>query len=90
MPKIESIIKFEIVRLAKRQVKMAFLPLKSEIRRMRLKLSGMSKVVGSLKRAATQLGLEETGPKMEVAPEEVKAARLNPERIRSLRRKLGL
>ncbi len=90
MPKMESIIKAEIMRLAQRQVRMAFLPLKSEVRRMKLKLSSISDVVGSLNRAAKQLGLEETEPNMEAGPEEVKAARLTPERIRGLRRKLGI
>ncbi len=90
MPKIESIIKSEIIRLARRQVKMAFMPLKRDVRQMRRKLSGLSKTVALLNQAAKQLRLEQAEPKLEATPEEVKASRITPERIAGLRRKLGV
>jgi len=90
MGKLESTIKSEIMRLAKRQVRTTFIPLKREVRQMIFKLSGLSKGIASLNRMAKDLRLEEGKPKLEATPDEVKASRLSPERIRSLRRKLGL
>ncbi len=90
MGKIESTIKSEIMRLAKRQVKTTFIPLKREVRMMRFKLSDLSKGFDSLNRMAKELRLGEGKPKLEATPDEVKASRLSPERIRGLRRKLGL
>ncbi len=90
MRKIERVIKSEIVRLAKRQVRTVFIPLKRQVRQMRVKLSGLSKGIASLNRMAKELRLQESEPKLEATPEEVKASRLTPGRIRNLRRKLGL
>lgn len=90
MGKLESTIKSEIMRLAKRQVRTTFIPLKREVRQMIFKLSGLSKGIASLNRMAKDLRLEERKPKLEATPDEVKASRLSPERIRGLRRKLGL
>ena len=90
MAKIEGVIKAEIMRLAKREVVAVFRPLKREVRQMSLKLSGLSKGFSSLNRMAKELHLEEANPKLEATPEEVKASRLSPERISTLRRKLGI
>jgi DNA-binding transcriptional regulator YiaG len=90
MAKIEGIIKAEIMRVAKREVLAVFRPLKREVWQMRAKLSGLSKGIGSLNRMAKELHLDEAKPKLEATPEEVKASRLSPERISSLRRKLGM
>ena len=90
MPKIESIIKSEIMRLAKRQVRTVFIPLRREVRQMSVKLSSLSKGIASLNRLAKELRLEEAKPKLEATPEEVKASRITPARIGGLRRKLGI
>jgi len=90
MAKIEGVIKSEIMRLAKREVRSVFRPLKREVRQMSLKLSVLSKGFASLNRMAKELHLEEAKPKLEATTEEVKASRLSPERISSLRRKLGI
>jgi DNA-binding transcriptional regulator YiaG len=57
---------------------------------MRLKLSGLSRGILSLNRMTKDLRLEEAKPKLEATPEEVKASRLTPDRIRGLRKKLGI
>ena len=57
---------------------------------MRLKLSGLSRGIASLNRMAKGLRLGEAKPKLEATPEEVKASRLTPDRIRGLRKKLGI
>jgi DNA-binding transcriptional regulator YiaG len=90
MGKMEGAIKFDILRLAKREVRAAFLPLRREVWAMRLKLSGLSKRVAILNRQAKGLRLEEAKPKLEASPEEVKTSRLTPERIRNLRKKKGI
>ena len=90
MGKLESTIKSEIQRLAKREIRSTFIPLRKEVRSMRLKLSGLSKGILSLNRMTKELHLEEAKPKLEATPEEVKASRLTPDRIRGLRKKLGI
>jgi DNA-binding transcriptional regulator YiaG len=91
MGKLESTIKSEIQRLAKREVRSTFIPLRREIRAVRLKLSTLSKGITSLNRMTQELRLEEkTKPKLEATAEEVKASRLTPERIRGIRKKLGI
>lgn len=90
MGKVESTIKSEILRLAKKEIKAAFFPLRREVWAMRLKLSGLSKGFATLNRRAKELRLGEVKPKLEASPEEVKASRLTPERIRNLRMKKGL
>ncbi len=90
MGKMEGTIKSEILRLAKREVRAAFLPLRREVWAMKLKLSGLAKGFTALNRQAKELRLGEAKPKLEASPEEVKASRLTPERIRRLREKKGL
>jgi DNA-binding transcriptional regulator YiaG len=90
MAKIEGVIRAAIMRLAKREVRAVFRPLKREVRQMSLKLSGLARGMALLKRMAKELRLEEAKPKLEASPEEVKASRLTPERISRLRKKLGI
>ena len=92
MGKLESTIKSEIQRLAKREVKATFLPLRREVRTIRLKLSGLSKNFSVLNRLAKEhlRQGEKKELKLEATPEEVKASRPTPDRIRGLRKKLGI
>jgi DNA-binding transcriptional regulator YiaG len=90
MGKIEGVIKAEIMRLVKREVRAVFRPLKREVWQLGTKLSSLSKGMASLNRMAKELHLEKTKPKLEATPEEVKASRITPERINRLRKKLGI
>jgi DNA-binding transcriptional regulator YiaG len=92
MGKIESTIKSEIQRLAKREIKSTFLPLRREVRNVRLKLSSLSKNFRALDRLAKEQIIPMTSEKfkLEASPEEVKVARLTAARIRNLRKKLGI
>lgn len=92
MGKVESTIKAEIMRLAKREVRGTFFPLRREVHSLRLKLSGLSKNFLALDRLARETLQEQAKKKMELqaSPEEVKISRLTPQRIRLLRNKLGL
>jgi len=88
--KLESTIKSEIQRLAKREIRSTFIPLRKEVRSIRLKLSGLSKNFSALNRL-TKEQLQKVPKKgLEATPEEVKASRLTPDRIRGLRKKLGI
>ena len=90
MGKLEATIKSEIQRLSKREVRSTFLPVRREVRAMRLRLSSLSKNFSTLNRL-TKDQLEKMPKKgLEATPEEVKASRLTPERIRGLRKKLGI
>ncbi len=90
MGKLEFTIKSEIERLAKREIRSTFVPLRKEVRSIRLKCSGLSKDFTVLNRL-TKEQLQKVPKKgLEVTPEEVKASRLTPNRIRGLRKKLGI
>jgi len=92
MGKLESTIKSEIHRLAKREVRATFLPIRHEVWSMKLKLSNLIRnftVVGRvIKEHAKQY--KENKLNLEASPEEVKASRLTPDRIQNLRKKLGI
>ncbi len=91
MAKIESIIKSEIQRLAKHEVRSVYRPLRKEVWGLKLKLSNLIKNFAVLDRMAK--GIAKTmsiEPKLEASPEEVKASRFTPERIAGLRKKLGI
>lgn len=91
MGKIETMIKSEIQRLAKREVRSTFRPLKREVRAMRLKLSGLMKGFGTLNRITKeQVQRASEQFKLESSPEEIKIARFSPARIRALRLKKSL
>ena len=91
MAKIESVIKSEITRLAKHEVRSVFRPLRKEVWGMKLKLSDLLKGFTVLNRLAKEISKTKSPePKLAASPEEVKASRLTPERIAGLRKKLGI
>ena len=91
MAKIESIIKSEIQRLAKHEVRSVYRPLRKEVWGMKLKLSNLIKNFAILDRLAKEIAKTKSAePKLEASPEEVKASRLTPGRIAGLRKKLGI
>ena len=92
MAKIESIIKAEIQRLAKREVRSKFLPLRREVWGMKLKLSSLLKGAKILDQWAKEISRQAKNKefKLEATLEEVKTSRLTPERIRNLRKKKGI
>ena len=91
MAKIESIIKSEIVRLAKHEVRTVFRPLRKEVWGIKLKLSNLIKDFSVLDRLAKDATKGKSAePNLEASPEEVKASRLTPVRIVGLRKKMGI
>jgi len=89
--KIESTIKSEIQRLAKHEVRTAFRPLRKEVWGMKLKLSKLLKGFAPLNQWVKEKAQSKSKePMLAASPEEVKASRFTPERIRHLRMKLGI
>jgi hypothetical protein len=84
--KIESTIKSEIQRLAKYEVRTVFRPLGREVWGIRLGLSNLLKGFAPLNRWAQETARSKSKEnKLKASPEEVKASRFTPERIRHLR-----
>ena len=80
----------EIQRLSKREIRATFVPLRREVRAMRLRLSSLSKNFSTLNRLTKEQMQNLPKKGLEATPEEVKASRLTPDRIRGLRKKLGI
>jgi DNA-binding transcriptional regulator YiaG len=92
MGKVEGVIKSEIVRLAKREIRKISVPLGRDVRSLKSAVSQLRKAVLTLRRitAAQQKELERGKMPLEAAPEEVKMSRFSPRLIRSLRGHLGI
>ena len=92
MAKFETIIKSEIVRLAKREVRKISVPLSRDVRSLKTVVSQLRKAVLTLQRitASQQKELDKVKTPLEASPEEVKESRFSPRLIRSLRRHLGI
>ncbi|MBM4340123.1 MAG: helix-turn-helix domain-containing protein [Deltaproteobacteria bacterium] len=91
MGKVEAIIKSEIVRLAKREMRKVTSPLKKDVWILKSTVSQLRKTVINLERfIALQKKERDKQPPLKAAPEEVETSRLSPRLIRSLRKRLGL
>ncbi len=92
MGKLESTIKSEIERLAKKEVRQFSVPLRRDARTIRITLSKLRKTVSSLERfmAGQQKEIEKKRVPLEATPEELKKSRFSPRLIKSLRKKLGI
>jgi DNA-binding transcriptional regulator YiaG len=92
MGKVEGIIKSEIARLAKREVRKVSVPLGRDVRSLKSIVSQLRRTVLGLQRitASQQKELQKGRAVLEAPPEEVKESRFSPRLIRSLRRHLGL
>jgi DNA-binding transcriptional regulator YiaG len=92
MGKVESIIKSEIIRLARREVRQVSVPLGRDIRSLKTMFSQMRKSVSVLERFVAQRQKESAKREMrlEAPSEEIKKARFSPRLIRSLRKKLKI
>ncbi len=92
MGKFEGIIKSEIVRLAKREIRKTLVPLGRDVRLLKSTVSQLHKAVQLLERLAAQQQKELGKRKvpLEATPEEVRKSRFSPRLIRSLRKSLGI
>ena len=89
MGKMEGIIKDEIIRLAKREMRMYFVCLRRDVRSLKITASQLRKSVLSLQRVVSQQE-RQIGPKVlpEVTAEDMKKARFSPRLIKTLRKHL--
>ena len=92
MGKVETIIKSEIVRLSKREMRKVSVPLGRDIRLLKSTVSQIRKAVLVLQRfvAQKQKELPKREIRLEAPPEEIKNARFSPALIQSLRKRLGI
>ena len=92
MGKIEDVVRSEIVRLAKKQLRADVLPLTREVRELKRTVSRMNKTVAMLERivARQQREMQQQKAQLQVSDDEVKRARFSPALIQKLRKRLGL
>ncbi len=92
MGKLEGIIKSEIVRLAKREIRAISAPLGRDVRSLKGTVSKLRKTVVLLERfvAQQESKVKKERTLLEATPEEVKISRFSPRLIRSLRKHLGI
>jgi DNA-binding transcriptional regulator YiaG len=92
MGKLEGIIKSEIVRLSKREVRKISIPLGKDVRLLKNTVSKLRKMVSGLERFAAlqESKIRKEKTLLEATPEEVKGSRFSPRLIKSLRKHLGI
>ena len=92
MGKIETAVKSEIPRLAKKEIRATCGPLARDVRELKRTVSRLRRRVASLETAAREWTKQVRAQKAELkaSEEEVEAARFSPRLIRSLRKRLGL
>lgn len=92
MGKVEGILRSEIVRLAKREIRKIALPVRREVRALKGTVSQLRKALSGLEKHASRrgFGLMREPLHLQASPEEVKASRFSPRLIRALRKRLGV
>ena len=92
MAKLEMILKAEIVRLSKREMRKVTVPLGREVRSLKGTVSHLRKTVSLLEKFAArqQSEMASERSRLQAAPEEMKKARFSPRLIRLLRKRLGI
>ena len=92
MGKVETTIRSEITRLAKREVRKISLPLSRDVRMLKGTMLHIRKAVQTIERLAAkqQAFLGKEKGQLEATPEEVEISRFSPRLFRSLRKRLGI
>ena len=92
MGKMEEVLKSEIGRLARKELKATVDPLTKEVRDLKRTVARLARVVSALEKSASQGRRRSLAGKgqLEASVDEVKAARLSARVIRNLRKKLGV
>ena len=92
MGKVESIIKSEIIRLAKGEMRQVSIPLGRDVRLLKNTVSQLRKSVLLIERfvAKNQKELSKDEIRLEAPPEEIKQSRFSPRLLQSLRKRLGI
>jgi len=92
MGKMEQMLKSEITRLARKEIRATYLPLARDVRRLKRTVLALRKTVAVLAKLRDELQAQRTAEraKLTAAPEEVKVARLSPLLVKKLRKRLGI
>jgi DNA-binding transcriptional regulator YiaG len=92
MGKLEANIKSEIERLAKREMRKVSVPLKRDVRSLKITVSQLRKAVPPLERLAARQQKESAKReiRLEVSPEGIKKSRFSPRLVKTLRKKLRI
>ncbi|OGP56500.1 MAG: hypothetical protein A2162_10415 [Deltaproteobacteria bacterium RBG_13_52_11b] len=92
MGNLEATIKSEIVRLARRELRKVTVPLRRDVRSLKITVSQLRKTVSALERSAARRDSQMLTGKvaLSVAPEELEKSRFSPRLIRVLRKRLGV
>ena len=92
MGKIESVMREEIARLAKKEIRASVVPLKKEVTKLRLRVSQLEKRLNVLDREASRVIQAENKKlgKLSAGEDEVKSARINGKWVQTLRQKLNV
>jgi len=91
MGNLEATIKSEIVRLAKRELRRVTVPLRRDVRSLKVTVSQLRKAVSGLERfAARRDQMLSEKVNLSAAPEELEKSRFSPRLILALRKRLGI
>jgi DNA-binding transcriptional regulator YiaG len=92
MGKLQTTIKTEIIRLARRELRKISVPLSHNVQSLKRTILQIRKTILALQRltAVQQKELKKEEMLLKATPEEVKASRFSPRLIRSLRKQLGI
>ena len=88
MGKLETTMKSEIERLAKRELRKVSVPLKRDVRSLKITVSQLRKAILPLQRftAGQQKEWAKREVRLEVSPEELKKSRFSPRLVKTLRK----
>ena len=92
MGKMEQVLKSEIVRLARKEIRATCVPLARDVRRLKRQVARLKKTVDALEKLRARLEEEMIREKAKLGapPEAVRAARFSPQLIKKLRKRLGV
>ena len=92
MGKIETTLRAEIVRLAKKEIRAACQPLAAEVRTLKRKVAELTKAVRAFEPVAKEAKAKraEEATRLQAEPAEVGKARMTGGLIKKLRKRLGL
>jgi DNA-binding transcriptional regulator YiaG len=91
MGNLEATIKSEIIRLARRELRRVTVPLRRDVRSLKITVSQLRKTVSGLERfAARRDQMLSEKVTLSAAPEELEKSRFSPRLIRGLRKRLGI
>jgi DNA-binding transcriptional regulator YiaG len=92
MGKMEQTIKYEITRLAKKQLRATCVPLARDVRQLKRAVRELRKTVSVLARLGAEIQAERSAAqaRLEAPAEKVKAARMSPGLVKKLRARLGV